>query len=489
VSRPASDFAGAARARSRGVVPLTGRLEPWMEDLCAAPQRLAGLIAEHGSPVNLLELSALGRNAEELGETARLAGVDLGIYLARKANKSLALVDEALRLGLGVDLASERELEQALARGAAPERLVMSAAVKPRSLLELCARSGATVVIDNGDELRALQATAGEHRVEVPIAIRLAPESRRGRPETRFGIAPGEALALLGELGPDAAIRVDGVHFHLDGYDAGDRVAALEQALDLTDGLIDAGREPRWIDIGGGIPISYLDNAAEWAAFQAEQGRALLGEREPLTFEAHGLGLRLDAGAIAGKLNVYPGYQRPIRGGWLAEILAAPIGGETVAAAVNRRGLSLRCEPGRSLLDGCGATAARVEFRKQRRDGTWLIGLAMNRTQLRSTADDFPCDPLLLRSDDDGPTTAGESIEGYLVGAYCIERELLSWRRFRFAEGVEVGDVVLFPNTGGYMMHILESASHQIPLARNLVLSGGCFALDPIDAAQRSVGP
>ena len=88
-----------------------------------------------------------------------------------------------------------------------------------------------------------------------------------------------------------------------------------------------------------------------------------------------------------------------------------------------------------------------------------------------------------------GSSTAGRGeetgpIEGYLVGAYCIERELLTWRRMRFPQGVRVGDTVVFPNTAGYHMHILESASHQIPLARNVVVSlaDDTLALDAIDA-------
>ncbi len=49
-----------------------------------------------------------------------------------------------------------------------------------------------------------------------------------------------------------------------------------------------------------------------------------------------------------------------------------------------------------------------------------------------------------------------------------------------------VGDLVAFVNTGGYQMHILESASHQIPLARNLIRTdGGRWALDPIDGPVR----
>ena len=60
------------------------------------------------------------------------------------------------------------------------------------------------------------------------------------------------------------------------------------------------------------------------------------------------------------------------------------------------------------------------------------------------------------------------------MGAYCIEDEVIIWRRMTFPEGVAVGDCIAIPNTAGYFMHILESASHQIPLARNIV----CTAQD-----------
>ncbi len=232
--------------------------------------------------------------------------------------------------------------------------------------------------------------------------------------------------------------------------------------------------------MGGGIPMSYLDDAGEWERFWREHRAALLGEGAPLTFEGHGLGLQAHDGALVGCPNVYPFHQATTRGPWLEQVLLGDVGGRTAAEAITDRGLELRCEPGRALLDGCGMTVARVEFRKRRPDGTWLIGVAMNRTQCRSTSDDFLVDPLLLRPGSD--VEGSRPIEGYLVGAYCIERELLSWRRLRFPRGVKVGDLVVFPNTAGYLMHILESASHQIPLARNVVAGlDGEAVLDPID--------
>jgi diaminopimelate decarboxylase len=277
------------------------------------------------------------------------------------------------------------------------------------------------------------------------------------------------------------------VHFHLDGYDPGDRVTALGAAMVLVDALRERGHAPGFVDIGGGIPMSYLDSGSQWEHFWSEHRRALRGGREPLTFEGHGLGLVGHRGEIVGRPNVYPYHQAPIRGAWLGEILAARVARSvSVVEALRERGLQLRLEPGRALLDGCGLTAARVAYRKQRSDGTWLIGVEMNRTQCRSTSDDFLVDPLLVRLDkarnrrDEGAATP--PIEGYLVGAYCIERELLTWRRLRFPLGVAVGDIVVFPNTAGYLMHILESSSHQIPLARNLILGSGPHPyLDPID--------
>jgi diaminopimelate decarboxylase len=109
-------------------------------------------------------------------------------------------------------------------------------------------------------------------------------------------------------------------------------------------------------------------------------------------------------------------------------------GGESSGSGTKRRATTQGGTKAQKVAV-CGLTAARVEFRKQRRDGAWMIGVAMNRTQCRSTADDFLVDPLLLTPDRTGPDTIGEpdAIEGYLVGAYCIERELLTWRRMRFA--------------------------------------------------------
>ena len=176
----------------------------------------------HGSPVNVLDPAPLARNAAALTDAAAAAGLDLGIYFARKANKALAFVDAAHALGLGVDLASERELVQVLDRGVPGSALVMTAAVKPAALLARCVASGTTVVVDNTDELHALALAATAARgVEVSAATaarasgsrrarpRHHPAARRpgsrcashrssadDRPQTRFGFELDDAIAM-----------------------------------------------------------------------------------------------------------------------------------------------------------------------------------------------------------------------------------------------------------------------------------------------------
>ncbi|MGB0119853.1 MAG: alanine racemase [Solirubrobacterales bacterium] len=469
------------RANCHGVSPLDARLETWQESLLGDSELLSAALGSGESPINVIDPGPMGRNAAELTDAADESGVRLKIFFARKANKCLSLVDRARDLGLGVDLASVNELAEARDRDVASRDLVVTAAVKPRPLLELCVETGALVVLDNQDEADLLAKIAAERNQTVRVAIRLAVEIPDAIP-TRFGLPPAEAKRLAETIGSDPHLDLAGLHFHLDGYSGKDRVLALAAALDLADDL-PAESPMRFIDIGGGIPMSYLDGSDQWDRFWVSHREALLGDRPPLTFANHGLGFNVADGQITGGRATYPYFQEPTRGDWLRELLASEIslrssGSSTVASALRSRDLELRCEPGRSLLDGCGLTAARVHFVKRRLDGETLIGLGMNRTQCRSTSDDFMVDPILLPAP--GSERSGE-LSGYLVGAYCIERELITLRRLVFPFGAGPGDIVVFPNTAGYLMHILESSSHRMPLAENFVRADGQLGLDPVD--------
>lgn len=464
---------------AEGTVPLTARLEPWTVSLLSDSGRCRTLVEEHGSPVNVLRTAPMVRNMAELRDAGADAGVDTRVFYARKANKALSFVDTAVRAGHGVDVASERELRQVLDRGVPGDRVILSAAVKPDRLLRLAVDNGVTVSVDSVAELarlRGLGASPGGRRPRV--APRIAPDPAH-LPPTRFGERLRVWEGALRDLSAGTGLLADtvdvvGVHLHLHGYSASDRLFALGDALHLVDTAVEAGHRPEFVDLGGGVPMSYLDDGAQWAHFQSARTAMVDGAGPAFTWKSDPLA------------NTYPFHQAPVRGGWLRDLLYGRVGlpstQETAATALTRRGLRLHLEPGRSVLDGCGVILARVAFLKDRSDGVPLVGVEMNRTQCRTTSDDILVDPLLVRvGDSSGPGRAPGS-EGFLVGAYCIEDEVIIRRRLRFPEGISTGDIIAVPNTAGYFMHILESASHQIPLAANVVLDAdGGARTDGID--------
>ncbi len=471
---PPADREEFVRQSCHGEVPLDARLEPWMLE-CMGDQRLFDRVAEFGSPLNVIHTEPMEQNVDALRQVASERKIDLKIFFARKSNKCLSFVDQAKRSGIGVDTASENEVRQCLDRGIDPGQLICTAAVKSEALLQRCIDRQICIVVDNLDELNRIVSIAKTVERSASIALRLGGFHHDGRKlPTRFGFDVGRDATLCERLS-DLPITVLGVHFHLDGYDAGQRVAALTESLDWINRLRRGGHSPVFIDMGGGFPMSYLQSGQQWKRFWDEHRSALLGQRSEVTYRNHGLGLNVHRGEVIGEPNSYPYSQSPTKGDWLRSILDFPVAGVSIAERIASSNVELRCEPGRCLMDGCGMTVASVEFRKQDAEGHWLIGLSMNRTQCRTSSDDFLVDPILLpcnRSDH-------RSKSGYLVGAYCTESELLSLRHLVFPHGVRCGDLVVFPNTAGYLMHFLESRSHQFPLAKNYLWQSD--SLDPID--------
>ncbi len=476
-------------SRCTGTPPLTARREPWMNSLLHDPA-LASLLQQHGSPLNFVTAEPMLANVRELNSVAKARSLDFRVFFARKANKCLTFVNAAPLAGSGVDVASLNELQQTLDAGIAASDIICTAAIKNEELVDVCVRSEITLTIDNEDELSLITQSAKKHAKTAVVAIRLSGFVHDGKKLTsRFGVDIDQCERFAKSIDPND-VHVTGLHFHLDGYCARQRVSAIAQTLAVVPRLRDLGHSIEFLDIGGGFPISYLPSGEQWETFWNEHRRGLLNQRSPLTYRNHGLGLIAIDGKIVGNPNSYPYYQSPTRSAWLAQILDSPVANSTVASQIRDHRLQLRCEPGRSILDGCGMTVARVEFRKQNSDGDWLIGLSMNRTQCRTSSDDFLVDPIVIPQTDGSKNERqnehhAEPMEGFLVGAYCTESELICLRKLRFPAGIRRGDLVAFPNTAGYLMHFLESRSHQFPLAKNMVYdscSQTPWMLDKIDA-------
>ena len=459
-------------------IPLTPILHQWINDLKNS-ETLRDAIEEFNSPLNVHNLIPFQENITEYSEVFNSLEVKYKIFFARKANKCIAFPLAASNSNHGADTASYRELKQCLDAGIPSSNLILTAAVKNEKLLKLAVDNNVTVVLDNRDEWDLLKKIIVEKQKIVQLNIRLGGFQFEGKTlPTRFGFQLDDAFHFIQDLHQhENLVRFTGLHFHLNGYSVDQRVAAIEQSIQLIDRLKTVNIPTFSLDIGGGILMNYLANVEEWESFHNELRKAILGNRTELTYQNDSLGIIKIENQLYGEPTVYPYYNTLNKGKLLKEILTSEssLYKKQIYELLNERAIELRMEPGRSLLDQCGVTVAKVAFRKKDFDGNWLFGLEMNRTQLRSSSADFLLDPIHLPKNIIENTT---DVEGYLVGAYCLEQELILRRKIAFKQFPEIGDLIIFPNTAGYMMHFFESEAHMFELAKNVLYEDDKFVLD-----------
>ncbi len=442
-----------------------------MSDLMANKPLLDTLFETHGSPLNIHYLPAMDENIHTFRKVFEKHGLPHQLYYARKANKTQSVVERAAQNGIGVDTASYRELKQALEAGVSPELLVVTAAIKTAQLLELAVEHNVLVIIDNPDECELLNSIAKKHKKHTRIGFRVSGFYAEDKKlYSRFGfdinaVAPFITTGCFPD-GGESHLVYKGLHFHLDGYSTTERGAALTQCIVLAKRLETQGLKTEFIDIGGGVLVNYLQHKDEWNNFQQELKKAVQGKRDEITFNNDGLGFQLIDGHLHGTLDTYPYYNEENGATFLENILNYRYKNyPSVSELLQGKDIELRMEPGRSLLNQVGMTLARVVFRKKDARGRWLVGLEMNMSQLKSSSADFLLDPLTALE-----PAATAPTEVYFTGAYCLEQDILLKRKIALPHLPQVGDVIGFVNTAGYLMHFYETQAHLFELSTNLSL-------------------
>lgn len=459
-------------SKSIGKNQLTPITSAWMHQVLQDSQLIEDVVAKHGSPINLHNISSFKNNIDNYRQVFKSFDVDGQIYFARKANKSQSLVKSAIEYGIGVDTASYRELEQALNLGGSGENLVLTAAIKTEELIELAIVNKVPIIIDNLDELQLTNNVAAHLKQKAIVGLRLSGFQVAGEKlYSRFGFDIEKDIYNLKMWFSNTPtfenLELAGFHFHLDGYSIKERGEAIIQSINVIQQFRQVGHTIKFLDIGGGILMNYLESKEEWITFQNNLKSALLGDVEPITFKNNGLGFSInEQNQVKGNLKTYPYYNEINSEEFLSSILAYKNSDSiSVSELIRQANIQIRIEPGRSLLNQVGVTIAKVAHRKRDAKGDWLVGLEMNMSQLKSSSADFLLDPFVIYQTE---SEENEVVELYFTGAYCLEQDVLLKRKLSFPRLPSRGDYVAFVNTAGYMMHFYETEAHLFDLSKNL---------------------
>ncbi|NSY40933.1 Y4yA family PLP-dependent enzyme [Leisingera sp. ANG59] len=416
------------------------------ELLTSGSGRLADWVAQYGSPLNLIWPDELPGNIAKLRAVLDESGVQHMIYYGAKVNKSPGLMNAALRAGAGIDVSSLYELRDARRLGAEGTRLVATGPAKTEAFHHELIGCNALISVDSPEELEDLVRCLPAHGAGQRVLLRLCPE---GQSASRFGMPADAIRDCLARIVGDSRIDLEGLHFHVSGYRWETRAAALMEAAGLIAEARAMGFAARMIDIGGGLPVQYVD---------------------PLAYEAH-LAAQVPEDYRTGKVpeSCYPYGGTLSAADWLRRLLQAPAGGgRSIAQYLADEDLVLAMEPGRALTDQAAVSVFRVSRVKALGAGAYVIFAEGSSFSACETwfASEYLVDPILIPAQ--APPAAAEPVRGYLAGHSCLDEDVLSNRWLSFSVTPQAGDLLVYANTGGYQMDLLENEFHRHPMPNRL---------------------
>ena len=192
------------------------------------------------------------------------------IAFAMKANSNLAILRLMAKEGSGVDIVSGGELFRALKAGVPPSKIVFAGVGKNADEIRDALKAGILMFnIESSAEMHALNDVAASLGKTAPVALRINPDIdpkthpyiSTGLKKSKFGIAADRALEEFRVASTLSHVHVVGVHAHIGSQltEVTPFVESLKKVLALVDTLKAQGITIRYLNIGGGLGITYSD--------------------------------------------------------------------------------------------------------------------------------------------------------------------------------------------------------------------------------------
>ncbi len=192
------------------------------------------------------------------------------VCFAMKANSSLAVLKVLSSLGGGADIVSGGELFRALRAGIPSRRIVFAGMGKTREEMEQALKADILMFnVESAEELTLLNTVAAGMGTRARVALRVNPDVdpqthpyiATGLKKSKFGIDIAKALEGYETARTLSHIEVVGVHQHIGSQitEVTPFVDSLTKTAELVRALRARGFDIRYLDVGGGLGITYKD--------------------------------------------------------------------------------------------------------------------------------------------------------------------------------------------------------------------------------------
>lgn len=192
------------------------------------------------------------------------------VAFAMKANSNLAVLRLMAKEGSGVDIVSGGELFRAMKAGVPASKIVFAGVgKKPEEIREALKADILMFNVESSAELQAINEVATSMGVKARVALRINPDIdpkthpyiSTGLKKSKFGIAADRAIEEFRNAAAFSSIKVVGLHAHIGSQltQVTPFVESLKKVLTMVQTLAEQGIPLRYVNIGGGLGITYSD--------------------------------------------------------------------------------------------------------------------------------------------------------------------------------------------------------------------------------------
>ncbi len=255
-----------------------------------------------------------------------------------KANSNLAILKLFADLGGGADIVSGGELFRSLKAGIEPQKIVFSGVGKtPQEMREALDAGILMFNVESAQELDLLNTIAGQMGKVAPVSIRVNPDVdpkthpyiSTGLKKNKFGIELEDAIQEYFRTAELENLEVVGISCHIGSQltEVDPFVDSFSRVKDLVARLREEGIDISYLDLGGGLGITYSDEEPPHPDSYAKRIIQVLKEL------------------------------------YTAGVVGAAVGNGLVHA--RPRDLTLILEPGRVIVGNAGILVTRVLYNKE----------------------------------------------------------------------------------------------------------------------------
>lgn len=272
-------------------------------ELCFADMPLSTLADKYGTPLYLYDEARIRHNCRVYLDAVRRGFGDRArVMYASKAASFKRIYEIVKEEGLGVDVVSCGEIYTAILAGFPLQNAYFHSNNKTDADIEFAISKGVgCFVVDNAEELFAIDKVAGEHGIKQKIMLRITPgidphtyaAVATGKVDSKFGsaIETGQAKEITSLALTFEHLELCGFHCHV-GSQIFDAEVYIKTSRVMLKFISDMERELGFIcsdlDIGGGLGVRYIESQPT-----LDIGQTILQVAEEMKGEAERLGIAL----------------------------------------------------------------------------------------------------------------------------------------------------------------------------------------------------